>query len=151
MRLKVEINSREHFTELGLVKVPFKVANQWFRGQADVTTFLSDELLGTKLRALYQRKKGRDLFDLWYALSEGRSNPDALIACFERYMAEGGHSVSRAQFEANLHEKAGRRDFRKDMDVLLRHNVSWDFDDAMGVVLEELVAKLPGDPWRGQG
>jgi len=32
MRLKIEINSREHFTELGLVEVPFEVDNQWFRG-----------------------------------------------------------------------------------------------------------------------
>lgn len=64
MRLKIEINSREHFTELGLVRVPFEVDNQWFRGQADVASFAVDELLGTKLRALYQRRKGRDLFDL---------------------------------------------------------------------------------------
>lgn len=27
MRLKIEINSREHFTELGLVHVPFKIDN----------------------------------------------------------------------------------------------------------------------------
>ena len=39
LRLKIEINSREHFSELGLVKVPFAVDSQWFRGQADVTTF----------------------------------------------------------------------------------------------------------------
>jgi predicted nucleotidyltransferase component of viral defense system len=95
MRLKIEINSREHFTELGLVKVPFEVDSQWFRGQADVSTFPVDELLGTKLRALYQRKKGRDLFDLWYALSQGKANPDTLVACFDRYMIEGGHAVTR--------------------------------------------------------
>ncbi|MGH2469017.1 MAG: nucleotidyl transferase AbiEii/AbiGii toxin family protein [Chloroflexota bacterium] len=36
----------------------------WFTGSADVPTFALEELLGTKLRALYQRRKGRDLFDL---------------------------------------------------------------------------------------
>ncbi len=86
MRLKIEINSREHFTELGLVQVPFEVDSQWFRGTAKVTTFPLDELLGTKLRALYQRKKGRDLFDLYYAITEGKTNVDALIRCFDRYM-----------------------------------------------------------------
>lgn len=149
LRLKIEINSREHFSELGLVKVPFEVDSQWFRGQADVTTFSVDELLGTKLRALYQRKKGRDLFDLWYALSEGKTNPEALITCFDRYMTEGGHTVTRALFEANLHEKSGRKDFRKDMDALLRRDLSWDFDKALKVVLAEIVSKLPGDPWKG--
>lgn len=151
MRLKIEINSREHFSELGMVKVPFEVDSQWFRARADVTTFAMDELLGTKLRALYQRRKGRDLFDLWFALERGGVNPDALIACFERYMTDGGHAVSRAVFEANLHEKSGRSDFRGDMHSLLRPGVTWDFDQALQVVLDELVARLPGEPWRGRG
>lgn len=79
MRLKLEINSREHFTELGLVRVPLEVDNQWFRGRADVATFAIDELLGTKLRALYQRRKGRDLFDLWFAIDQGVVDAGALI------------------------------------------------------------------------
>ena len=64
MRLKIEINSREHFAELGLVQVPFPVESRWFTGEANVTTFDVNELLSTKLRALHQRKKRRDLFDL---------------------------------------------------------------------------------------
>ena len=151
MRLKIEINSREHFIELGFVHVPFEVDNQWFRGQADVVTFALNELLGTKLRALYQRKKGRDLFDLWFALEQGVVNAQALIACFERYMTEGGYAVTRALFEENLHEKAGRPDFRGDMNALLRPGLTWDFDAALQVVLEEIVAMLPGDPWKGGG
>ena len=59
MRLKIEVNTREHFTELGLASVPFEVDSPWFRGSAEVHTFALDELLGTKLRALYQRKKGQ--------------------------------------------------------------------------------------------
>jgi len=149
LRLKIEINSREHFSELGLIKVPFEVNSQWFRGQSDVTSFSIDELLGTKLRALYQRKKGRDLFDLWYALKAENVNTEALLTCFNRYMAEGGHSVTRAQFEANLYEKSGRKDFRQDMDILLRPGLSWEFDQAFEHVLTELVSKLPGEPWRG--
>ncbi len=74
MRLKIEVNTREHFTQLGRARVPFEVNSPWFRGTADVHTFALDELLGTKLRALYQRKKGRDLFDLSHALETGRGN-----------------------------------------------------------------------------
>lgn len=61
LRLKIEINCFEHFNELGLVKVPFEVENSWFSGKCEITTYRLNELLGTKLRALYQRKKGRDL------------------------------------------------------------------------------------------
>jgi predicted nucleotidyltransferase component of viral defense system len=61
LRLKVEINSREHFTVLGFVKRGFSVDSRWFSGSASILTYHLDELLGTKVRALFQRKKGRDL------------------------------------------------------------------------------------------
>ena len=64
IRIKIEINCFEHFNELGLVKIPFEVNNSWYSGRCDITTYRLNELLGTKLRALYQRRKGRDLFDL---------------------------------------------------------------------------------------
>ena len=50
------------------VSFPFEVKNEWYTGKANITTYNINELLGTKLRALYQRKKGRDLFDLYHAL-----------------------------------------------------------------------------------
>jgi predicted nucleotidyltransferase component of viral defense system len=149
LRLKLEINSREHFSELGLVRMPFRVESSWFRGAADVTTFAIDELLATKLRALYQRKKGRDLFDLWLALERGLIDPSRLLACFDRYMTEGGQTVSRAQFEANLHEKRTASLFRSDIDPLLRPDTGWNLDVAMDAVLERIVAQLPGEPWKG--
>jgi predicted nucleotidyltransferase component of viral defense system len=150
LRLKVEINTREHFTELGVKRVPFEVANPWFSGAADVSTYAIDELLCTKLRALYQRKKGRDLFDVWYALDLGRIAPPTLIRCFNRYLAEEKHSVSRAQFEANLADKRKQPDFRDDVRPLLSPGFSWDFETAMDAVLEKLVTLLPGDPWKGE-
>ena len=57
LRLKIEINCFEHFNELGLVKIPFEMENSWFSGKCEITTYCLNELLGTKLRALYQRKK----------------------------------------------------------------------------------------------
>lgn len=74
---------------------------------------------------------------------------EALLRCFERYMAEGGHSATRAQFEANLHEKARDHDFRDDIVPLLRPGVPWDFDEALATVSERIIASLPGDPWKG--
>lgn len=57
MRLKVEINTREHFSVLGFTKHPFSVNSPWFSGTAKITSYEIEELLGTKMRALYQRKK----------------------------------------------------------------------------------------------
>lgn len=57
LRLKIEINTREHFTVLGFEKRPFEVNSRWFSGKCELTTYDLNELLGNKLRALYQRRK----------------------------------------------------------------------------------------------
>ena len=151
IRLKIEINSREHFSELGYRRVPFGVSSRWFQGTADVKTFELDELLGTKLRALFQRKKGRDLFDLWYAMDRHATSPDRIIACFGRYMRESGLKVTRAVFEKNLKEKLSDPVFCADMTPLLVPGLAWDLGRAGEIVKEGLVSRLPGDPWRGAG
>ena len=66
MRLKLEINCKEHFNLLDWVDFPFEVESEWFSGKTELRTYNINDLLGTKLRALYQRSKGRDLFDLYY-------------------------------------------------------------------------------------
>ena len=150
LRLKIEINTREHFTALGIERVPFDVDNPWFTGSVAVPSFPIDELLATKLRALYQRRKGRDLFDVWYALDRGRSDPSVLLYCFGRYLAAEGHTVTRAQFEQNLAAKRVQPDFRQDVSPLLRPGFAWDVDAAVDSVIDRLVARLPGDPWKGE-
>jgi predicted nucleotidyltransferase component of viral defense system len=60
---RTEINTREHFTVYGIERVPFSVSSRWFEGVCEIPSYALDELLGTKLRALYQRRKGRDLED----------------------------------------------------------------------------------------
>ncbi len=145
LRLEIEINSREHFTELGYKSVPYELTSEWWSGKADITTFALDELLGTKLRALYQRRKGRDLFDLWYALEHESVSPARIVACFGRYLRESGHHVSRAAFEDNLAKKVSHESFRADISGLLTPGVSWDIDAAAAVVQERLLARLPGE------
>ncbi|MBI5544354.1 MAG: nucleotidyl transferase AbiEii/AbiGii toxin family protein, partial [Deltaproteobacteria bacterium] len=105
LKLKVEINSREHFTVFGLRSHRFEVRSRWFSGAADLRTYELDELLATKLRALYQRKKGRDLFDLALALKRNAVSPERIIEAFTRYTNEDGVRVSRAMFEQNLAAK----------------------------------------------
>ena len=149
MRLKVEINSREHFTVDGYISIPFDVQSRWFAGQAAVLTYTLEELLATKFRALYQRKKGRDLFDLWYILRHARPEASRIVAIFLKYMEQEGHRVSRAEFEANLAGKADDPAFAADIAPLIAAGVAWGLDAAIAAVREELVARLPGEPWKG--
>jgi predicted nucleotidyltransferase component of viral defense system len=48
----------------------YRVDSHWWSVSADVRTFRIEEILATKLRALYTRRKGRDLYDPWLTLTE---------------------------------------------------------------------------------
>ena len=95
MRVKIEINTREHFTCRGLRPVTFSVDTLWLTASAPVTSYEIEELLGTKLRALYQRKKGRDLYDLAAALAVLDVDAAGIVECFRHYMASEGAAVTR--------------------------------------------------------
>jgi predicted nucleotidyltransferase component of viral defense system len=146
---RVEINTREHFTAYGVKSHRFEVNSRWFSGAVDVRTYELEELLGTKLRALYQRKKGRDLFDLGLALQSESVSPARIVDAFARYMQEEGVRVTRAQFEQNLLAKRADTVFTSDLAPLLASGQAWNFDVAFDRVWRELVARLPGDPWKG--
>jgi predicted nucleotidyltransferase component of viral defense system len=149
MRLKVEINTREHFDVLGLERRAYSVTNPWFSGETEVATYGMAELLGTKMRALYQRKKGRDLFDLWFALTEQEVDPEQVVQCFVKYMEFGDTIATRAQFEQSMAGKMDDALFLNDINPMLRSGVAYDVKAAWDLVQEVLVSRLPGDPWKG--
>jgi predicted nucleotidyltransferase component of viral defense system len=149
MRLKIEINSREHFAVHGFKRMPFSVSSRWFAGKCEISTYELDELLGTKLRALYQRKKSRDLFDLATALRQQEVDPDRIVSIFASYMAHGGHNITRAMFEQNMHQKLTDPQFTADISPLLASGSSWDMRKAAEAVSAALIQRLPGGPWKG--
>ena len=150
LRLKVEINTREHFSVLGFKKRAFSVDSRWYSGAAAITTFGLDELLATKLRALYQRRKGRDLFDLATGLDSERSNAGRIVAMFQEYMDREGGAVTRAMFERNLAGKLLNPQFIADMSALARPGFEWKPEQAARTVARKLITLLPGEPWKGE-
>ena len=151
LRVKVEINTREHFAVYGLRRVPFSVASRWFEGSCEIHSYELDELLATKLRALYQRKQGRDIFDLAHALDYPHVNPERIVAAFSEYMSRDGHRVTRAQFEKNIAGKLSDPEFAADIGPLLAAGFDWNIKTAAPIVLSRLIERLPGAPWKGGG
>jgi predicted nucleotidyltransferase component of viral defense system len=150
LRLKVEINTREHFSVFDVQRHAYEVESRWFTGRAQIATFELDELLATKLRALYQRKKGRDLFDLALALKGGRVDAARIVTAFQRYMATEDAPISRAMFEMNLAEKLKDKRFTADIGPLLAPGHRWNLTEAAERVSDELLCRLPGEPWKGE-
>ena len=124
MKLKVEINTREHETKLELISVPYSVETRWFSGSADITTYRIEELIGTKIRALYQRKKGRDLFDLWYAQENCKIDWKEAVACFRFYTQHQGVSVSATDFQQNIEKKLADKGFVSDIRAIKRPDIT---------------------------
>ena len=116
LNVKVEMNTFERSPARPTVTRPLTVRSEWFEGAADVATFAIEELTATKIRALFQRRKGRDLFDLWLALEHGGATIDGIIECFEPYRPDGWN-VDRAL--DNLEAKLALADFTRDLDQLV--------------------------------
>jgi len=146
MRVKLEINTREHFAARGFITRTLEVTNPWFGGSAEVSTYTLSELLGTKLRALYQRKKGRDLFDLALGLDHPDADPGQLVAAFEQYVQFGGTPVTRARFEANMAAKMLDVTFLDDVHTLLRTDLAYDPEEAWSRVYDALITRLSDTP-----
>lgn len=142
LKLKVEINCREHFTVFGLKKKVFSVNNGWFSGSAQLTSFQPEELLATKLRALYQRKKARDLFDIWYCLTRLQLAPEKIVTAFCKYTAQSKQRITRDKYLANLEMKLNDSDFRKDISGLIHPSVSYNIYEAYQTVRDSIIMLL---------
>lgn len=103
-------------------------------------TFQPEELIATKIRALYQRSKGRDLFDLWLALNELRLEPAAILAAFGPYRPVG---LTAAQARENLTRKLNDQMFRQDLDPLVTvWPTGYNVETAADQVTEQLLDRL---------
>ncbi len=150
MRLKIEINTGEHFTILKLMRHKIDCDSEWFKGSAEVLTYEPEELLGTKMRALYQRKKGRDLYDLAMALQFlPKLDFSKTVHCFQEYMKHEDSSVTRAQFEENLAGKLKDPAFLNDVQPLLSPGSPvFDAITEYEQIRKSFLSLLPGDPWK---
>lgn len=144
LKLKVETNCREHFSELGWIKKYFEVQSTWFSGSCNITTYEIEELLGTKMRALYQRRKGRDLFDLYKAFLEIETlNKEEIIRCYKKYMEFSvGQIPTQKQFINNMNLKMQDNEFSGDISALLRPDVEYDHHRAYEYIKAELLDKM---------
>ena len=144
LRLKLEINCKEHFNVLGWTDFPFKVDSEWFTGSCEIRTYNINELLGTKLRALYQRSKGRDLFDLDYSRKNIEINIGEIIHSFKEYIkfATGNRQPSKKEFLMNIEEKQFDPLFTGDMEALIRPEIEYNQKEAFEWLKNEIIDKM---------
>ena len=142
LRIKIEINTREHDQILPVEQKAFSVGSRWFEGGAEIPIYRVDELLATKLRALYQRRKGRDLFDLGLALRTLPIDAARMCGVFQQYMSAEGHDVTAADLRANLERKLQHPGFLGDCAPLVRPGVTVDPVEDAELLDRQVIAVL---------
>ena len=139
-KIKLEIDTFERSPVMELTTRRHAVESPFYAGAADIPTFQPEELVATKLRALYQRKKGRDLYDLWLALTVLRLDPERIAAAYPAYRSEG---VSGEDVEKNLRLKLADPEFRTDVGVMIRMDApAYDPDVVGELVAAELLSRI---------
>jgi predicted nucleotidyltransferase component of viral defense system len=143
LRLKVEINCREHFSVLGYTTKEFSVNTGWFKGSCNISTYQLEEMMGTKIRALYQRRKGRDLYDLYKALSLAHLNVEQVITCYHEYMKfVVDNPPTQKLFLQNMELKMKDREFSDDTVTFLRVDEKYDIIEAYESIKTNLLEKI---------
>ena len=150
LKLKVEVNTREHECFLGLKHYPFAVESRWYQGRTEIVSYEPEELFATKLRALLQRRKNRDLFDLNEGLTQLHLDRNKLLQCFEHYLQLEGNAITRATAEQRMLQKLDRS-LTEDIQPLLPVGIYFTKEDAsraFEAVWKQLVVHLNGDEWK---
>jgi Nucleotidyl transferase AbiEii toxin, Type IV TA system len=153
IRLKLEINTAETVAFDAPQEILFRINNPWFTGEAPVPTFSRAEMLATKLRALLQRNKGRDLFDLSHALDVfDRLDKNRAVECFGQYLRASQTPISRAEAEQRMFAKLNNLGFMTDLRPLLAAEQAAQLTEtsvkqAFIKIFCSLIAPMPGERW----
>jgi len=140
IRIKIEINTYERTPALPLTTFHHVISAEYFCAQSDVVAFQPEEQTATKIRALYQRSKGRDLFDIWLSLEVLAHDPSVIINAFSPYRPEG---MTAELAIKNLERKLENRQFLEDLDGLaILHELDYDQRVASAIVIEKLLRLL---------
>ena len=95
--------------------------------------------MGTKLRAVYQRRKGRDLFDVSHVFIGGLADLEKVVHIFHRYNEFNGTKITRKMFQQNMEGKQHNIDFRQDISALLPPDTDYSFDKAYDFFMREVL------------
>jgi len=127
-RIKIEISNIERFAILGRAKkditIPFSNERFW------VSTYEPEELIATKLRALYSRLKGRDIYDLYFA-SDLELDEVILRKLVIYYFYRSKKIFTPGLLFKNIREKFESRKYVDDVSGFIRSDMEFPMRDAV--------------------
>ncbi|ODS39269.1 MAG: hypothetical protein A7316_06040 [Candidatus Altiarchaeales archaeon WOR_SM1_86-2] len=124
--LKIEISNIERFPVLNPRKI------EW--DGVGINTYSLEELTATKLRALYSRIKGRDVYDLYF-ISDLDLNEVILRKLVLYYFHRSGKVFDPKLFFKNIREKFKSKKYFDDVSGFIRSDVEFSIGGALKKIL----------------
>lgn len=155
IRIKIEINTRERQLYDPPIALPFEMENSWYSGEALIPTYSREEMLATKLRALLQRNKGRDLYDLDHSLKVFEDlDIQRVVSLFGKYLDASEQSISKAEAQLRMFQKFNDTPLLTDIHTLIPSQHSNKLTEGVAErafwnVFDNFVCNLPGEDWVG--
>jgi predicted nucleotidyltransferase component of viral defense system len=129
---KIEISHVERFPIISPVKKQVKTPD----GSADVVTYTLEELTSTKLRALLERFKGRDVYDLYF-ISQLKPDPTIIRKMFLYYFYRSCKVYNPEVHYKNLVKRYESGNFTDDVTAFVRPTVAFDLTKAAKNVISQ--------------
>ncbi len=131
-RLKLEISTVERVPILGRTARPLILPDG---ASVSIATYHLEELTATKIRALYARRKGRDIYDLWRIASLDLDER-AVRKLTLYYFYHAKMMFHYPTFLANVEEKLRHHGFGDDVRGLIRVGQEFDWSEACRAVID---------------
>ena len=134
-RIKIEISHIERFPILPAVKKQLHLP----RGETTwLMTYMPEELIATKIRALHDRRKGRDVYDLWTLSRALDLDKTAIRKLFLYYFYRGRKVFNPKLFFPGLEEAAKKNAFNDDVSGFIRPDIEFVLPEEINKVLKWL-------------
>jgi len=128
--LKVEVSHVERFPILEGLTLRLEAPDTSFK----VTSYKLEELVATKLRALFERLKGRDVYDLYYA-AQLRQDWVAVRKLFLYYFYRSRKVFNPKVYFKNISEKYQAGRYVDDVSAFIRPDSSFVLSKAIDKIL----------------
>jgi len=129
---KIEISHVERFPILPPTEKPIKTST----GTANVLTYTLEELTATKLRALLERFKGRDIYDLYF-ISQLKPNQTLTKKMFLYYFYRSRKVFNPKVHYKNLNARYQGNNYGDDVSSFVKPTVSFNLKHAAQDVINQ--------------
>lgn len=129
---KIEISHVERFPILNPVQKQLRTPT----GHVGVTTYKIEELTATKLRALLERLKGRDVYDLFY-ISQLKPEPNVTRKMFLYYFYRSRKVFNPRIHYRNLTKRYNNESYVDDVSFLIKPTIAFSLQKAARNVISQ--------------